>query len=69
MSKETIDSKTLAVRVPTHIFEQFKERCDKDGFRMSELVRLFIRGFIQHGTYAFGATASDWEGYKSQEDK
>ena len=49
MSKETIDSKTLAVRVPTQVFEKFKERCDQEGFRMSEVLRLYMREFSTHG--------------------
>ncbi len=49
MNKKSIKGKTLAIRVPDVLFDKFKEKCEKDSFRMSEVVRLFIRDFIENG--------------------
>ena len=48
--KKEIDSKVLAVRVPTPVFEKFQAKCEADGFRMSEVVRLYIRFFSDDAT-------------------
>ena len=52
MSKEQIDSKVLAVRVPTQVFDKFKSQCSKEGFRMSEVIRLLVRDFSENGCLA-----------------
>ena len=49
MSKKAKDSKILAIRVPIPLFEKFKEKCDKETFGMSEIIRLYIRDFAEHG--------------------
>lgn len=47
--KKQMESKTLAVRVPIQVFNKFKERCDKEGFRMSEILRLYMGDFATNG--------------------
>lgn len=49
MNKKQTDSKVLAVRVPIQVFNKFKKRCIKEGFGMSEIVRLYIRDFSVNG--------------------
>jgi hypothetical protein len=49
MNKKQITSKILAVRVPTPIFDKFKQKCDEESFRMSEVIRLYIRDFSENG--------------------
>ena len=46
MSKKHTD-KTLAVRVPTPMFNRFKELCDANFKSMSDTIRDFIRERIQ----------------------
>ena len=42
------DSKTLAVKVPVPLFDQFKELCDANFKSMSDTIRDFIRERIQN---------------------
>ena len=48
-NKKQIDSKIIAIRVPTPILEKFKLKCKIENFRMSEVIRLYIRYFSENG--------------------
>jgi len=68
MSKEQKDSKVLAIRIPTPLFQKFKDKCDENSWRMSEVVRLYVRDFCEHGIS--GVVVSQLLGHKEKiEDK
>lgn len=46
MNKNNAD-KILAIRVPTALFEKFKEKCNENYKSMSDTVRDFIREHIK----------------------
>ena len=52
MKKKT-KSKILAIRVPLPIFDKFKEKCELENFKMSEVIRLFLLDFSQNGMKQF----------------
>ncbi len=46
MNKNNAD-KVIVVRIPTILFDQFKESCNKEFKTMSETIRDFIREYIK----------------------
>lgn len=46
MNKNHAD-KVLAIRVPTPLFDKFKEKCNENFKSMSEALRDFIREYIK----------------------
>jgi metal-responsive CopG/Arc/MetJ family transcriptional regulator len=49
MNNKNVADKVLAIRVPTPLFDKFKEKCNENFKSMSDTLRDFIRDYIKQG--------------------
>jgi len=45
LEQET-ETTRLNAPVPTELYEQFREKCQREGVSMSEMVRRFVRAYV-----------------------